>query len=127
MVAYYDTKQWDEHLRDLAKSFGIQEQFDLKQDVNFFLLRNKESHVISAGIPGVKKEEINIYVSSDNTLNISYSPKEKNIYTPSFEKKYILKDVDFSNLSAKYENGVIEISIPLKKQSVEKVKHFTVS
>ena len=88
---------------------------------------NEDSYLLQTDLPGFSKEEIKIDVN-DNVLTISaehnneneqkendkYVRRERSYgkYTRSFE----VEDVDLDNISAKYENGVLTLTLPKKPE-----------
>lgn len=90
------------------------------------LLENEKEFKVHADVPGVKKEEINISLNN-GLLTISVESKKENesakadnviISERSFIKS--VRSIDFHSLineeaiSAKYENGTLELLIPKK-------------
>ncbi|KAA3640270.1 MAG: Hsp20/alpha crystallin family protein [Bacteroidetes bacterium] len=73
--------------------------------------------------PGRSKADFKIQVT-DDLLNISYKEPElvpdeaenwlhKEYYNRSFERSFLLNEkVDAENISAKYENGVLQVTMP---------------
>ena len=91
----------------------------------------QDRFVISAELPGLKKNEINIDFN-DNVLTISGEKKseeetENNKFIHferrfgKFERKFRIPDhVDHEKISAVYKDGVLEISIPRIEESKPK-------
>lgn len=74
------------------------------------VIENDEVKVIME-IPGVEKEDIQVYVS-DNRLSVSVDSKGK-----SYQKVVeIPSDVDVEKAKTTYKNGVLEITLPRKKE-----------
>lgn len=82
----------------------------------------KDHYLVKADLPGLKKEDIKISVE-DNILTIrgerrhEAEKKEKNYYRlersyGAFERRLTLGDVKSEAISAKYLDGVLEVSIP---------------
>ncbi|CAN1196973.1 15.4 kDa class V heat shock protein [Linum perenne] len=77
--------------------------------------QNPDSHVFSADIPGVRKEDIRVEVENSRYLIIrteavdgSNNPPER-----SFMRKFRLPDlVDVDGISAAYEDGVLKVTVP---------------
>lgn len=88
-------------------------------------------YILSLAIPGVAKEDVAINIEKnkltikskveDNT-EIKYRLREFN-YT-NFERAFTLsEDVDIDNISAKFEDGILTISIPtLEEAGPQKVE-----
>lgn len=97
-----------------------------------FKLDVKESdtqYLVEAEMPGVQKEEINI-TAHDGTLSISveqnshteendaakgYIHRER--YTSSMSRQIYLPQASNSNITAKLENGVLQVTIPKQESS----------
>ena len=94
---------------------------------------NEKSYEIELVAPGVKKQDFQIQVVAD-TLTVSLEIKDehneqnnqegwlrKEYKKQSFSRSFRLDDtVDARNISAKYEDGVLFISLP-KKEHAQKV------
>ena len=96
--------------------------------------KSYELHLVA---PGLKKEDFKINLEKD-TLTISYDraeqkedsteqPKEKWLRSEyrmrSFKRSFTLNEkVDTGNIAAKYNDGVLVVSLP-KKEVSEPVKH----
>ncbi len=95
-----------------------------------------DSYVLQAELPGFDKEEIKVDLDKD-TLTISATHKEEkkenrhnyirqerryNSYCRSFHIPGIKKE----NISAQYNNGVLEISLPKENLVVEETKRIEV-
>ncbi len=99
------------------------------------ILENENSYVLTAELPGVKKEDIEIALK-DNTLNLKGEKKferkdEKENYVRiessygEFERSfYVSDDIDVSKADASFKEGVL--SIELKKTEGLKPKQIKV-
>ena len=82
-------------------------------------------------LPGFVKEDLQLNVHK-NVLTVKVEKEEKEndetykyahreFSAKSFEKKYRLpKSVDADNISAKFENGILNIELPKKEEALEK-------
>ena len=112
-------------------------QMDLAE--RMYLNQNLESHtylpstdiiekenewVILSEIPGVKNEDISItfedsYLKIEAKKELRYKSKKYSSedHQDKYERKFKLnRDVDSTNIDASYENGVLELRIPKKKE-----------
>ena len=85
---------------------------------------NENDYTLSLGLPGFKKEDINLNVE-DGILIIS-STVEKDDFKSSFENRYsIPEDVDIEKIDASMEDGILKVVIgkykELPKTSVKKI------
>jgi HSP20 family protein len=97
----------------------------------------KESVVVKAEIPGVRKEELEVNVTED-AVTISGEKKkeekkeEKDYYRlersyGSFRRSFPLPaDVDSSKAKAKFKDGVLEVTIPKTEKAKKKEIKVTV-
>jgi len=94
------------------------------------ILEEEKSYRIELSIPGFSKEEIKIRVEK-NTLTVHSDKKETSETGPKylsrefgkreFERRFTLpKHVDQDQISAFFNNGILEITVPRKEEVVEK-------
>lgn len=86
-----------------------------------------DGFVVQIDVPGYNKDDINVSYENDvlsvsGTINeeetkedAKYFVKERRM--KSFDKKWILKDTTSKGITAKCENGVLTIKVPLKEIS----------
>ena len=93
---------------------------------------NTDVYQVEVAAPGFDKSDFNIELNND-LLTISSEKQEKNEVNDdekitkqefsyqSFTRSFTLPDlVDEENISAKYENGILSISIPKKEEAKPK-------
>ncbi len=95
------------------------------------VIKNNEKVIVKADIPGLKKEDIQIFLDR-NVLTVSGERKqekslEEEVYRRierfcgAFERRIVLdSDVDAAGVEAKYKEGVLEIVLPKSKESKER-------
>ncbi|KAL2341268.1 hypothetical protein Fmac_009208 [Flemingia macrophylla] len=73
-----------------------------------------ESHIFSADIPGVRKEELRVEVEDSRYLKIrTEAVDESTEPARKFERKFRLPSrVDLDGISAGYEDGVLTVTVP---------------
>ena len=92
---------------------------------------DKECFLVIADLPGVEKENMHISLEKNIlTLKGSRSYEQRDIQEGfsrverslgQFHRQFTLPQIaDESKISAKYKNGILEISIPKKEQAMEK-------
>lgn len=97
------------------------------------ILEGEKEWVISSEIPGVKKEDISISfedsilkLRAKKELKSSTTKNRKNlseITTGIYERKFKLaSDIDRDKIEASYENGVLELVIPKKKEKLKEIE-----
>ncbi|MDR2918748.1 MAG: Hsp20 family protein [Tannerella sp.] len=102
---------------------------------------NKKEFLIELSVPGVDKDNFNIEIEK-NVLKISARKETKNEEKDnddkilrqefgyySFSRSFIIpENVDTSNIQAKHQNGILEISLPkMDKMPEDKVKKIEIS
>lgn len=121
----------DDVLQNGLKALNEELRFDERfGHVPVNILENEKSYEIHVVAPGIKKEEFKLNVEK-NVLTISYEHKEENKEqqtgkwlrtehrTRSFKRSFTLNEkVDSAKITAQYNDGVLNISLP-KKENVE--------
>jgi HSP20 family protein len=135
--------RWDpfeDNLDELFKGFFLrpmrlehsQEPMRIKMDVK----EDDKAYVVHAEIPGVKKEDIQVSIDG-NQVAISAEVKrqkeekqgEKTLRTERYTGKAyrafsLAQDVDQEQAQARYENGVLELTLP--KRAAASTRKLTV-
>jgi len=95
------------------------------------VIENETSHEIHFAVPGLNKEEFNIELK-DNHLTVSgerkftNEKKDKNYHAietnyGSFSRSFSLpENVDASKINAKYDKGILELTVPKDEKKVLK-------
>lgn len=96
------------------------------------IMENETSYDVEMLVPGFNKDDFNLNVERD-LLIISASKEEKKeekqdskvvfreYNVQSFERSFTLSnDVDSNKIEASYENGVLKVNIPKKKEALVK-------
>jgi HSP20 family protein len=131
--------RWDpfEDIDDLFKGFflrpmrvesGVDSQMRIKMDVK----EDDKAYVVHAEVPGVEKEDIQVSIDG-NQVSISAEVKrekeekqgEKVLRTERYYGKVyrafsLAQDVDQEGARAKYENGVLELTLPKRAASAQR-------
>ena len=99
---------------------------DTSPQIRMDLTENDKSYVVYAEIPGVHKDEIKVSVEGNKVSIMAESKHEKEAvdegkmlwherYQGSCFRSFTLAyDIDEDNAKAKYENGVLELTLPKK-------------
>lgn len=108
-------------------------QLQIKLDVK----KTNGTYAVSAELPGVKKEDIDVDVDG-NQVTISAEVKKESEekkgeqivrserYYGKLERSFTLdSDIDETKVNAKYTDGVLKLVLPLKAKS--STKHITVA
>lgn len=114
--------------------------FDDKKDYSFIPVNIQEtdkSYELHVVAPGLKKEDFKLSIDK-NVLNISFEQKEENkeentkwlrneYRFRSFKRSFTLNDkVNTNNISAKYNDGILNITLPKKEVSEATAKDIVV-
>lgn len=109
----------DRFFSDVARNGGSSHSFVPKVDI----VENETAYELHVAVPGMNKEDFKIDLK-DNYLTISgerkftNEKKEANFHSVetqygSFSRSFALPDnVDASKISAKYNNGILEVTVP---------------
>ena len=101
---------------------GGSQSLQIKVDVE----ENDKSYRVKAEVPGVKKEDISIQIDGNQVSISAESKQEKDVkengkvirserYYGSLYRSFSLgQDVDQSGASAKYADGILELTLPKK-------------
>ena len=88
---------------------------------------------VNAEIPGVDKDKIEVtFENSTLTIKASQNKKEDDNMivsergTKQFERRFYFGDIEEDNLKAKYENGILMVTINLKKPEEKQKRVITI-
>ncbi len=88
---------------------------------------------VNAEIPGVDKDKIEVtFENSTLTIKASQNKKEDDNMivsergTKEFERRFYFGDIEEDNLKAKYENGILMVTINLKKPEEKQKRVITI-
>jgi HSP20 family protein len=132
-ITRYDP--FDDVFGDLLKGFFVSpmnldtpSQLQIKVDVT----EDENAYTVTADLPGVKKEDINVSIDG-NQVSIAAEVKKEHDEKDgakilSSERHYgkfsrhftLLQEVDESGAQAKYADGVLELKLPKKAQASAK-------
>lgn len=123
-------KKLDEMSSIFEKANNDENIYSVRSDIS----EDEKMLYITLELPGVSKEDINISMDKDRTLTIKGEKKRseefanrniirnESIYGK-FSRSFILSnDLDDSNINAKFENGILNISIPKKQKEEKEIK-----
>ena len=111
------------------------ENVNINSFPNTTVFSDANSFIINAVVPGMNKENIKLSLQGENSIEISGNRinnfanvmeiKSNEIKFGEFKKLVTLpifnEEIDLSNISAKYESGVLEILIPKKIKKVSTI------
>lgn len=110
--------------------------FNLDTDVmKTDILEDKNSYTLEIEMPGYKKEDINISLE-DGYITVSAKKEEKNensenVYirrerSVSCSRNYYVGDVEEDEIKAKFDNGILSLTIPKEKEKVQSRKSIQI-
>ncbi len=91
------------------------------------ICETKDDYVLEFNVPGRKKEDFKITIDK-NILSVSFESKEENnqegkkfikreFSTRSFKRSFTLDEkINVENIDAKYENGILYLTLPKKEE-----------
>lgn len=103
------------------------------------IVETKEAVMVTAELPGIAEEDLDLQVSSDGYLSISGEKKnasektEKDTYFSeisygSFKRTIPLPwDLDYDKVSARFKNGVLSVYIPKSQDEKQKFKKISIN
>lgn len=127
-MSYYFTNQYtskQNSIKNLLNDlFSYTEENDMPVQAN--IISKEKEILIQMQTPGIPKEDINIDFNS-NYLVVTYEASkeesiegtytQQQIFTESFKNTFKLSgDLDSNKISASMNNGILNISIPRKKE-----------
>ena len=123
----WDPESWfDNFFNDFPTLYGSGSQ--MKVDIK----ENEKDYEIEAELPGVKKDEINIELRDDRlTISVQreeHDEEEKRNYIrkerrfSSMSRSFYVSDVKPEDVKAKFENGVLTLTLP-KSEDEKKREH----
>lgn len=120
----------------LNRDFGFSDFFGQQAPVN--IKETKEAYVLDVVAPGLEKGDFKINLDGQ-TLTISSEKKTENIEEGdkqirrefsfrSFSRSFTVNEnIDADNINAKYENGVLKVTLPKKEAKQDTAKEITVA
>lgn len=108
---------------------SVQMKVDVKE--------NKNEYILEAELPGIKKEEVNLQIDDDRlTISVqkneqtedekdNYIRRERSYST--ITRSFAIANVETDNVNAKYENGVLFVTLPKKQQKAVKGKQIEIN
>lgn len=115
---------------DFFKDFSLRpsmRNFDVEPRIKMDVTENDQSYMVKAEIPGVKKEDIKVDIDG-NQVSISAETKKETeekqgetvvrserYYGQQFRSFTLSAEIDDEKAEAKYRDGVLELTLPKKK------------
>lgn len=129
----------DNLFEDFFQNSGLP-QFSKNNGVQFpavNILENENSFELEMNVPGRKKEDFKIKLEND-MLTISFEKEEekteetkkfvkREFFTQSFSRSFTLDDkINIEGINAKYEEGILKLTLPKKEEMIVQPKEITI-
>ena len=102
---------------------------DMKNSLKVDVKETKDSYVLEADFPGMKKEDINIeynqiYLTISAKKNDEKEEKKENYIRKErsygeVSRSFYVGNVDKEQIKAKFENGVLEVTLPKEQKAID--------
>jgi len=135
------TKTFDGMMRDLFNDFPASFGKTMREDVLHFppvnIVENPTDYEIHLSAPGFEKSDFNISLDQ-NVLSISTEKKEekdestkkmirKEFSYRSFKRSFTLdENINPEHINAKYENGILTLTLPKKEEVKQATREISV-
>lgn len=122
---------WNNLLEDVLGNFSNTEMPKSLNVPPVNILENNDHFSVEVAAPGLTKQDFKLHIE-DNLLTISFEKAEDNkeqktenstkvhrreFGTKSFKRTFTLDDkIDITSISAKYDNGILFITLPKKEE-----------
>lgn len=119
-------KMFDSMWKDFYDMSRMPSQFSfLDNDIKVDIKENEKEYIVEAEIPGVEKGDITLELK-DDVLTLSVEKKDeveenkenyirKERYSGNLCRSFYVDDVDGEKVNAKFENGILYVTLPKKE------------
>ena len=118
--SFFDDLIPDSFFTDVFRTPSLR-QFTQETPVKVHIDKTDTAYDVSIAAPGISKDEVDVVVK-ENVLTVSHDHKEEEdnkYFCSSFSKAWKLPtDVNVDKITAKYDNGIFNVSVP-RVQPVE--------
>ena len=132
---FNDINNWFNMITD---DFYNEQQFSSENWVpNFDVIRNKDHYLVQGELAGLNKKDISIVIINDTLKitgerSINKNGESNNMYSQinygTFEKSYQLpENILESKITAKMENGFLQINIPIAEPVLPESKKIKIN
>ena len=110
--------------------------FDQKDTMKVDIKETDKAYIVEAEIPGVKKDNIKLELSDDMLTihvqhdeqteeeGVNYIRKERKTFSTS--RSFYVENVKHEDVTAKYENGVLKVTLPKRDKGAKKGKYIDI-
>ncbi len=112
-------------MRMLPRKFDLDSMFDFftpSDGMKCDIYENKNNYVIETDMPGLNKKDVTVdykdgYITISASKSAEDNEEEKDYirqerFYGSMERKFYVGDIDESEISAEFKDGVLKVSLP---------------
>ena len=113
------------NMRMLPRKFDLDSMFDFftpSDGMKCDIYENKNNYVIETDMPGLNKKDVTVdykdgYITISASKSAEDNEEEKDYirqerFYGSMERKFYVGDIDESEISAEFKDGVLKVSLP---------------
>jgi HSP20 family protein len=101
-------------LRPRRSGFGRSNRRSGSQDTDYQLYETEDEYVLSIELPGFETEDITV-TWNDGLLNVAAERDDEKRGERTYHRRFRFpKDVDDDAIEAQYENGILEVRLPVQ-------------
>ncbi len=135
------TRSFDGFINDIFNELPANFSKSLRQDFNGFppvnIVEDTNNYQLEVAVPGLEKSDFNIKLDGE-VLTISAEKKEvaktetqkvvrKEFSSKAFKRSFTLDEkIDAAAIEAKYENGILKLTLPKKEVAKVVTKEITI-
>lgn len=111
----------------LTQTFRTVDPSPVGRQAGVYRSESEEAYRLRLDVPGFTKDEVAITTEKQELL-IHAKTEREDAFRDEFRRTYQLPDeIDTTNITAKLENGVLDLSLPKIKESAEQTHKIEIS
>ena len=118
MITLFKNRDFFDMLDSVFEAYPVSNGLSPRSKIN----QKENEYELLVSVPGLTKSDIKI-TTDNRELQISYEKEEKSensYFMGGFTKKYAIPDdVNESEISAKVENGILQVTLPMSKKKIK--------
>jgi len=101
-------------IRPRKSGFGRSNRRSGSQDTDYQLYETEDEYVLSIELPGFETADITV-TWNDGLLNVAAEREDEKRGERTYHRRFrVPKDVDDDAIEAQYENGILEVRLPIQ-------------
>ena len=120
VTSYNPFREMDSFFDDPFRFFDGKALAEFNTDI----IESGNNYILEADLPGFEKGDIKLDVK-DDILTIKAERHTERSYG-SYSRQFDVSGIDTDKISAKYENGVLKLTMPKKEAPKETSKHLEI-